>query len=51
MLRALGHDKIRSFHLNEGHAALLTLELLDEAAHRAGREKLAPEDMETVSSA
>lgn len=48
MLRALGHDNIRSFHLNEGHAALLTLELLDEAAHRAGREKLAPEDMETV---
>ena len=48
MLRALGHDNIRSFHLNEGHAALLTLDLLDEAAHRAGREKLAPEDLETV---
>ncbi len=48
MLRALGHDHIRSFHLNEGHAALLTLELLDEAAHQAGRKQLAPEDMETV---
>ncbi len=48
MLRALGHDQIRSFHLNEGHAALLTLELLDEAAHQAGREQLAPDDMEIV---
>jgi starch phosphorylase len=28
MLRTLGHVNIRSFHLNEGHAALLTLELL-----------------------
>jgi len=48
MLRALGHDRIRSFHLNEGHAALLTLELLDEAAHQAGREQITPDDMETV---
>ncbi|MDI6451717.1 alpha-glucan family phosphorylase [Anaerobaca lacustris] len=48
MLRALGHDSIRSFHLNEGHAALLTLELLDEAAHRAGRKSLTQEDMDAV---
>lgn len=48
MLRVLGHDSIRSFHLNEGHAALLTLELLDEAAHRAGRESLTQEDMDAV---
>jgi starch phosphorylase len=48
MLRALGHDNIRSFHLNEGHAALLTLELLDEAAHRAGRQSLTQGDMDAV---
>jgi starch phosphorylase len=30
MLRALGHDRIHAYHMNEGHAALLTLALLDE---------------------
>ncbi len=30
MLRALGHDSIERFHMNEGHSALLTLELLRE---------------------
>ncbi len=30
MLRALGFDHIERFHMNEGHAALLTLELLRE---------------------
>ncbi len=48
MLRALGHENIRSFHLNEGHAALLTLKLLDEVAKRAGRESVTQEDMEAV---
>jgi hypothetical protein len=38
MLRALGYQDISIFHLNEGHAALLTLALLDEAAKQAGRE-------------
>ena len=27
MLRALGYDRVRRFHMNEGHAALLVLEL------------------------
>ncbi len=31
MLRALGHTHLRRFHLNEGHASLLALELLREA--------------------
>ncbi len=31
MLRALGYTGLERFHLNEGHAALLTLELLAEA--------------------
>ena len=48
MLRALGHENIRSFHLNEGHAALLTLELLDEEAKRAGRRSLTEDDREAV---
>ncbi|QQR83088.1 alpha-glucan family phosphorylase [Candidatus Peregrinibacteria bacterium] len=30
MLRRLGYDQIETFHMNEGHAAFLTLELLKE---------------------
>ncbi len=30
ILRALGHQDIETFHMNEGHAAFLTLELLRE---------------------
>lgn len=30
MLRALGYDTVGTYHMNEGHAALLTLELLRE---------------------
>jgi starch phosphorylase len=30
MLRALGHDQLDTFHMNEGHSALLTLALLNE---------------------
>ncbi|MFC1509613.1 alpha-glucan family phosphorylase [Candidatus Omnitrophota bacterium] len=48
MLRTIGYDNIKSYHLNEGHAALLTLELLDEARDLAGRESLIKEDMDTV---
>jgi len=47
MLRALGHEKIERYHMNEGHSSLLGLELLDEEAQRAGR---APDktDVQTV---
>ncbi|MCA1793326.1 MAG: alpha-glucan family phosphorylase [Desulfobacteraceae bacterium] len=48
MLRALGYKHISPFHLNEGHAAFLTLELMDEAAKRAGREAVVQEDVESV---
>jgi glycogen phosphorylase len=48
MLRTLGYRDIRTFHLNEGHAALLTLELLDEEAKRYGRESVIQEDAESV---
>lgn len=50
MLRALGYTEIRTFHLNEGHAALLTLELLDEEARGAGRESVQQQDVEAVRS-
>lgn len=30
MLRALGHEQILRFHMNEGHSSMLTLELLNE---------------------
>jgi len=48
MLRTLGYQEIGTFHLNEGHAALLTLELLDEAAKQAGRESIIAQDRDTV---
>ena len=48
MLRALGYEAIRSFHMNEGHAALLTLELLDEQAKKAGRSTLTEDDVAAV---
>lgn len=47
-LRALGHDGIERFHMNEGHAALLTLELLREEAERNGRSEILAGDVETV---
>jgi glycogen phosphorylase len=34
MLEALGFKKIQRYHMNEGHASLLTLELLDCEARR-----------------
>ncbi|MBI3902041.1 MAG: alpha-glucan family phosphorylase [Nitrosomonadales bacterium] len=35
MLRALGYNEIRRFHMNEGHAALLTMELAYELSRQA----------------
>ncbi len=48
MLRALGHDGLQRFHMNEGHASLLALELLDERARRAGRNSFNHEDVVAV---
>lgn len=50
MLRALGHTDVGRFHLNEGHAALIALELLDEAAREAGRPTFSDEDVAAVRS-
>ncbi len=48
MLRKLGYNKVRSFHMNEGHSALLTMELLDEEAKKAGRDYVTKEDCNQV---
>ena len=48
MLRALGYTAISRFHMNEGHASLLTLELLDEQAQRAGRSAFTHDDVEVI---
>jgi len=48
ILRALGYDRIERFHMNEGHASLLTLELLDEEAKKANRRSVGRDDIEAV---
>lgn len=48
MLRALGYADIARFHMNEGHASLLALELLDEEVTRAGRAAIEPRDVDAV---
>ncbi len=50
MLRALGYDGLTRFHMNEGHAALLAMELLEEAARAAGRDTVTEADIERVRS-
>ena len=50
MLRALGHTELMKYHMNEGHAALLTMELLEEEAERVGRTSIKGEDIEKVRS-
>jgi glycogen phosphorylase len=50
MLRALGYNELTRYHMNEGHAALLSLELLGEEAEKAGRTTIRGEDIEKVRS-
>jgi starch phosphorylase len=50
MLRALGHNQIERFHMNEGHAGFLTLELMKEHCQAAGRGLISEEDIEAVRS-
>jgi glycogen phosphorylase len=50
MLRALGHTELMKYHMNEGHAALLTMELLEEETARVGRTSIKGEDIERVRS-
>ncbi len=48
ILRALGHNAIQRFHMNEGHASLLTFELLTEHMKQAGRDTITREDVDAV---
>ena len=48
MLRALGHTGIRRFHMNEGHAALLVLELGYEEMQRRGLKTVTREVAQAV---
>ncbi|MCC5862182.1 MAG: alpha-glucan family phosphorylase [Gammaproteobacteria bacterium] len=48
MLRMLGFGAIRRFHMNEGHAALLTLELLEEQHRGNGHNGVGEHEIETV---
>jgi starch phosphorylase len=50
MLRALGYNELTRYHMNEGHAALLALQLLREEAEKAGRASIRGEDIEKVRS-
>ena len=48
ILRAMGYGSVERFHMNEGHAALLTLELLEEEAKKGGRKLFNHEDIAAV---
>ncbi|MGJ8723228.1 MAG: alpha-glucan family phosphorylase [Roseibacillus sp.] len=48
MLTALGYDSIRRYHMNEGHAALLGLELLEEEMMKQGGEELSDSVLSAV---
>ena len=48
ILRALGYSSLERFHMNEGHAALLTLELIREAREQGGRSTIDKADLEAV---
>lgn len=48
MIRSLGYDKIDRFHMNEGHASLLTIELLDEKTKHEGKKNVHFEDLDAI---
>lgn len=48
MLRVLGYEEVNRFHINEGHASLLTLALIEGEARRAGRTAFSAEDLDRV---
>ncbi|MCP4454067.1 MAG: alpha-glucan family phosphorylase, partial [Planctomycetes bacterium] len=49
MLRALGYRDISCFHMNEGHAAFLTFELMAEQLKRQKRARPAKSDVEALT--
>jgi glycogen phosphorylase len=50
MLRALGYEGLETYHMNEGHSSFLTLELMAQAARRAGRTEPSLDDVTRVKN-
>jgi glycogen phosphorylase len=48
MLRALGYHRLQPYHMNEGHAALLTLALLEQQKADGGWFTVTDDDVEAV---
>jgi len=48
MLRSLGYQNIARFHMNEGHAAMLALELLTEEIEKTGSDSISADLIEAV---
>lgn len=48
MLRALGYSDLNRYHMNEGHSALLTLELLEEELRKSGSGEILVAHIEAV---
>lgn len=48
MLRALGYTQLSKFHMNEGHASLLTLQLLEERLLQRAATHVSESDVEAV---
>lgn len=48
MLRALGYRNIERFHMNEGHASLCTLELIEERRAADNRDAMTDQDLDAV---
>jgi glycogen phosphorylase len=50
MLRALGYEALETYHMNEGHSSLLTLELMGQLARAAGRKEPSIDDVTQVKN-
>jgi len=50
MLETLGYSNLKRYHMNEGHASLLTTELLNRVLRDKGRDVPVPEDIKAVRS-
>ncbi len=48
MLRALGYREVKRFHMNEGHAAFLTIELLNEEVEKNGKHAIGHQEIDAV---
>jgi len=46
----MGYSDLTRYHMNEGHAALLTLELLGDEAQKAGRSSIRGEDIQKFAT-